>query len=93
MVNVPTVNNADGIAINTVSRGSGVSPAGAAQHPCQLPEVNENDNGGSNKHPAEAGHGRYRGANQRPGDIAQIHKRLVIAKDASGDAVAAVFQQ
>lgn len=50
-------NNADGIAINTVSRGSGVSPAGLAQHPGQLPEVNENDNGGGNKHPAEAGHG------------------------------------
>lgn len=49
--------SADGIAINTVSRGSGVSPAGLAQHPRQLPEVNENDNGGGNKHPAEAGHG------------------------------------
>ncbi len=57
IVNPLTANNADGIAINTVSRGSGVSPAGLTQHPRQLPEVNENDNGGGNKHPAEAGHG------------------------------------
>ena len=28
-----------------------------------------------------------------PGDVAQIHKRLVIAKDTPGDAVAAVLQQ
>lgn len=51
------VNNVDGIVINIVSRGLGVSLVGLVQYLCQLLEVNENDNGGGNKYLVEVGYG------------------------------------
>jgi len=59
----------------------------------QQQHVNQHHQRGGEENPAVAAQRRHRGAEQRTGDVAEIHKRLVVAEDTAGNVVTRVAHQ
>ena len=54
----------------------------------QQQHVEQDDDCGSEEYPAVTGGGRDRCAQQRSGDVTELHERLVITKNTAGDVIA-----